>query len=85
MGGTRAVRGEPGKQKPRSALFTSRPRDCGRGNSPEAAPKQKVGVKGENAPRQFIELRRRAGVGNGDGAISKCRAATERDGERGGE
>jgi hypothetical protein len=35
------------KQKPRSALFASRLRDCGRGDSPEAAPKQERGGKGE--------------------------------------
>ena len=53
MGGTRVVREEPGKQKPRSAPFASRLRDCGRGNSPEAAPKQMRGGKGTNALRQF--------------------------------
>lgn len=47
MGGTRAVREEPGKQKARSALFASRPRDCRRGNSPEAAPKQRATEKEE--------------------------------------
>jgi hypothetical protein len=47
MGGTRAVREEPGKQKPRSAICASRVRDCGRGNSPEAAPKQKGRGKGD--------------------------------------
>ena len=47
MGGTRAVREEPGKQKPRNAAFASRLRDCGRGNSPEAAPKQMRGRKGK--------------------------------------
>jgi hypothetical protein len=54
MGGTRAVWEEPGKQKPRSALFASRLRDCGRGNSPEAAPKQMRGGKERNVPSQFI-------------------------------
>ena len=58
MGGTRVVWEEPGKQKPRSALFASRPRDCGRGNSPEAAPKQKRGGRGK---MDFISL-----VGGGD-------------------
>jgi len=37
------------KQKPRSALFASQLRDCGRGNSPEAAPKQMRGRKGKSA------------------------------------
>jgi hypothetical protein len=34
-------------QKPRSALFAPRLRDCGRGNSPEAAPKQSAAEKGK--------------------------------------
>jgi len=59
MGGTRVTRGEPGKQKPRSAAFASRLRDCGRGNSPEAAPKQMRGGKGRNVPRQLHALRQR--------------------------
>jgi hypothetical protein len=53
MGGTRVVREEPGKQKPRSAVLASRLRDCGRGNSPEAAPEQMRGGKGADADIQL--------------------------------
>jgi hypothetical protein len=62
MGGTRAVREEPGKQKPRSALFASRQRDCGRGNSPQAAPKQKRGGKGSTASVHSVEVRAKRGT-----------------------
>jgi hypothetical protein len=45
MGGTCAVREEPGKQKLRSAFYASRMRGRGRRNWPEAVPKKMGGRK----------------------------------------
>jgi hypothetical protein len=59
------IREEPGKQKPRSALFASRPRDCGRGNSPEAAPRQEAGGKGK--------MYRNSSLGRGNGQATPQR------------
>jgi PadR family transcriptional regulator len=66
MGGTRAVREEPGKQKLRRAFFASRLGDCGRGNSPEAAPKQMRGEKGRSIPVQFNLIRAKRAVTGGE-------------------
>ena len=68
------VREEPGKQKPRSAVFESRVRDCGRGNSPEAAP-SKCAAEKEECTRHFIRMTaKRDATGGEKEAHSSCLA-----------